>query len=418
MPSAMPTPSTSLVAAITANVRNRELLRVQLAWVASITGFWCASVGFAVVAYQRDGAAGLSGMGLARFLVPALIGPLAGAVGDRFPRIRVMVVADLSRSLLLLTLLIPTVMAVSWPLYLVAAAVCGLQAVFRPAQAAVIPALTARDSELEAANLISTTAEGVGIFAGPAIGGLLVGFLGPDAVFLFTAATLVASATLVARIRLAAGGPAPRQGGVLRLFREGSRTVAHDRRLRLVMVVYGAQTLVAGALQSLIVVLAFRQLQLGSRGVGLLVSLAGAGALIGGGGVALGVRAGMARVFLVGVALCGVPLALVAALPNLAVAGTAMVAIGIGATMADVGGVTILQRLAPPEMRARVFGILETVLLGSLALGASAAPPVVDLLSLRFSLLLIGLLLPALIAAVWIPVTRIRYGAASADAFS
>jgi hypothetical protein len=51
-----------------------------------------------------------------------------------------------------------------------------------------------------------------------------------------------------------------------------------------------------------------------------------------------------------------------------------MVLMGIGNTLVDVAGLTLLQRSVPDEVLARVFGVLETVFLGTIALGAIIAP--------------------------------------------
>ncbi|MBV8913753.1 MAG: MFS transporter [Acetobacteraceae bacterium] len=407
-----------MTAAVGANLHNRNLLRLQLAWIASITGYSSASVGFAVVAFQRDGALGLALMGIARFLAPAMIGPIGGAVADRFSRVRIMVAADLCRTVLLVGVAIPSLLAVPATVYLLAAAVCGLQSVFRPAQAALIPSLALHDKELEAANLVSTTAEGVGIFLGPAIGGFLLEFLGPAAVFVCTALTFAVSAALVASIRVSGVRGAQTIAGLIPMLIDGARTVVADSRLRLVLLLYAAQTFVAGALQSLVVVIGIRLVGAGSRGVGLLVALVGAGALLGALAVAASAQIGMARLFLVGVVLCGAPLVLIAAAPLFGVAAVAMFCIGVGATMADVGAVTVLQRVAAPAMRARVFGFLESILLGALALGASVSPSLVTFLSLRAALLVFGLALPAVVAAAWVPAARLDQGSLEPTAFS
>src|SRR5438128_12105170 len=58
-----------------------------------------------------------------------------------------------------------------------------LQSTFRPTQAALLPQLARTPEELTAANLVLTTIEGIGIFIGPAAGGLLLAATGTDVVF-------------------------------------------------------------------------------------------------------------------------------------------------------------------------------------------------------------------------------------------
>ena len=76
---------------------NRSLRRVQLALIGSQTGTWMGALTLSVVAFEQGG---LTGFGLVfglRMLVPAIVAPFFGLLGDRLPRKRVMVTADLVR---------------------------------------------------------------------------------------------------------------------------------------------------------------------------------------------------------------------------------------------------------------------------------------------------------------------------------
>jgi hypothetical protein len=154
-------------------------------------------------------------------------------------------------------------------------------------------------------------------------------------------------------------------------------------------------------MQTLLVVLAFQQLHTGAAGVGLLLSSAGLGALVGGAVTVLALRAAVARVLVLGIVLCGFPLVLVGLAPINPVALAAMLAVGIGFTMVDVAAVTLLQRLTPDRVRARVFGVLESVLMATFGVGAAVTPLLITLVSLRGALLLTGLFLPVVAAALW-----------------
>ena len=390
-----------LAVALTANLRNPNLRRLQLAWAGSITGYWCANVGLAVLAYQINGAVGLGWMGAARFLAPSLMGPAAGAVSDRFARRSVMVVADIGGALCLVLIALVSQTRASVGLYVLAAVMSAFQATFRPAQAALLPSLAGERKELEAANLISTTLEGIGIFVGPGLGGLILGLLGPGPLFFAAAATFVWSATLIALINARPDLLQPDAGKMSEFILDGVRTIVRQAGLRVVVAVYAAQTLIAGAMQTLLVVLAFQQLHTGAAGVGLLLSSAGLGALVGGAVTVLALRAAVARVLVLGIVLCGFPLVLVGLAPINPVALAAMLAVGIGFTMVDVAAVTLLQRLTPDRVRARVFGVLESVLMATFGVGAAVTPLLITLVSLRGALLLTGLFLPVVAAALW-----------------
>jgi hypothetical protein len=90
-----------------------------------------------------------------------------------------------------------------------------------------------------------------------------------------------------------------------------------------------------------------------------------------------------------------------------------MVLIGVGNTLVDVAGYTLLQRSVADDVLARAFGILESLIVGSIALGALLAPVVVDALGKHGALMAVGALLPAITLATWVRLQRIDAAAAT-----
>jgi hypothetical protein len=74
-------------------------------------------------------------------------------------------------------------------------------------------------------------------------------------------------------------------------------------------------------------------------------------------------------------------------------------------TIVDVAAVTLLQRVVPDEVLARVFGVLQTVFVATIGFGAIAAPLLVTWLGVRGALIATGALLPTLSILLW---TRLR----------
>src|SRR5690242_21488894 len=78
--------------------RNRALRRLQLAWGGSIIGSWAYTVALVVYAYDHGGATAVGLAGVIRWLPAAVVSPFAAMLGDRYPRVPVMLTADLLRA--------------------------------------------------------------------------------------------------------------------------------------------------------------------------------------------------------------------------------------------------------------------------------------------------------------------------------
>jgi MFS family permease len=400
---------------------NPGLRRLQLAFVGSMFGTWAYGIAVIVYAYEQDGATAVGILGMARWIAAAAASPFLAILGDRYDRRWVMVAADLSRAALIgLAAVAAFADAPSLLVYVLAVLVSVAATAFRPAEAALVPRLARTPEELTAANVTASTIESVGSFGGPAIGGLLLAVQGPPTVFVVTAATLLWSAVLIARIpRVVDEAPVEdtEAAAIADELLAGVRTIEHDRRLRLIVGLFSMQTLVDGVLSVLIVVLALELLGTGQAGVGFLNAAIGVGGLVGALAAATLVgRRRLAADFGVGILLWGVPLALIAVWPNEAVALVLLGLVGVGNTLVDVSGMTLLQRSAPEDVLARVFGVLESLLLLTTALGALVAPFLLDWLGTRGALIATGALLPILVVPAWPRLSAIdRAGAVPED---
>ncbi len=388
--------------ALAAVFRSRDLRRLQLAWVGSVIGSWAYLVALAVYAYGEGGAAAVGLVGVIRLLPSALAAPFVAVAADRFPRERVMVATDLIRA----PLMVLVALTILWdgPAAIVYAAV-GLTSVvgtaFRPAQAALLPSLARTPEELSAANVTSSTVESIGTFVGPALGGILLAATNPEVVFGVNALSFLWSALMIGGIHAVATErtePPEERGSFRREVGAGFRTFAEERDLRLIVALYGAQTIVAGAFTVLMVVASLELLEMGEAGFGFLNSAVGIGGLLGAVlALALAMRGRLATDFALGVALYGGPLALVVVWQEPLAALVLMALVGVGNTLTDVAALTLMQRAVPDEVLARAFGALESVLLGCLGLGAVLGPVLVETLGIETALVVAGAFLPVVV---------------------
>jgi hypothetical protein len=283
----------------------------------------------------------------------------------------------------------------------------------RPAQGALLPTLARATDELTAANVASSWTESVSVLAGPALAAWLLKVSGPGAVFAVMAAVLACSGLLVTRVRagikpdLPAGmalvlvGRARRRGEMVRSVLGGFASLARERLPRRAVALLAARYLAVGALDVLLVVLAFEVLHLGSSGVGLLNSAVGAGAIAGSALTVLLVGRRLVVTIVAGFACWGLALITIGLAPAGMVVPALVGLAGLGAALIGVAGRLLLQRSAPNEVLSRVFGVLEGLSMAAIAVGSVAAPVSIDLLGLEGTLVAAGGLMLAATPLIW-----------------
>jgi MFS family permease len=403
----------TLIAQFGTVARNRNLRRLELAYAASITSEWAFTVALAVFAYDRGGARAVGILGLIRMLPAALATPFTAALADRYER---------ERALLAVSVLSGTALAASATLFYAgrstaaifafAAAHAVVSTLCRPAVAALMPSLATSPQQLVAANGVSLTLEGLGTLIGPLIAGLLLATTDEGVVFSIGAVAYFASAFALAAIhvegRLRFGHHRAGEG-----LTDGFRLLAREPQPRLIVALFAAQTLVRGALNVLIVVIAFRLLDAGGGWVGILSAAVGAGTLLGGFGSLAFAGRKLAVPFGLGLVLWGVPIALVAAAPHKVAALLLLGIVGIGNAIEDVTGETLLQRLVSDDLLGRVLGVMFGAATAGMGVGAIAAPGLISWLGDRGALVATGAFLPALVLLSWRALRRIDASAAA-----
>jgi MFS family permease len=406
--------------------RNPALRKLNLAFAGSAIGDWAYATAIAVWVYSVGGLTAVGIWGTVRLLIMTLVTPFASILVDRYSRKRIMVTADILRgSVIFVCALLIWADAPPWTVFVLATLTSVFAAPFRPAVAALLPHLVDRPEELTAANGTSSTIDSLSFFVGPALGGIMLTFTTIPVVMLVNVATFAWSALLVGTIRVphpttvpevageaaAEDAPAePAAGDTLVAEAEeeketfvqesiaGFKSIWADSDLRLVSLVYCAQTIVAGASVVYGIAMAVEMTSFGPNGVGYLDSMFGVGAIIGG-LVALG-RASKMKVatdFGWGVILWAIPLLLAAVFPHAWAALLAVAIMGFGNPLVDVNAVTIVQRLGEDKVMGRIFGALETGLIGAMALGSVLMPLLLHWFGLRWALAILAIGISAVV---------------------
>ena len=392
-------------AAFTSNARNPALRRAQLSFLGAWTAEWAFTVGLGIVAYRDGGATAVGLVGLLRMVPSAILLPLLSPLADKGRRERVLILVSTLRGVA--TGAAAVVVGVNGPpqvVYVLAVLSTIAATLFRPAHSALLPSLCHTGSELTGANVVRGLLDAAATLVGPLLAALLLAVAGVTVVFAVAAGASLWGAALLVRLRYDAPPrpPAPAGTSLVKSAAEGIRAVARNRDLALIMGLAVAQTLTRGALTVLTVVVAIDLLDMGDSGVGILTAALGVGALLG--SLAASMLVDTRRLgawFAVGVALWGVPLMLIGAFPQQAVAFVLLAGVGIGNSLIDLGGFTLLARMTPDEVLGRVFGVLESLVALSTGIGAVLAALAIDRYGVRGALVIVGLLCPVAAAASW-----------------
>ena len=342
------------------------------------TGFGRVALAFAVLALPGSTPTTLS-IVLACQALPQLVLILAGGViGDRFPRRRVLLAAELFAGFAWtgLTLMFLTGHA-PLPLVSVFAALAGVaSAMFLPAFDGVVPDLVAPQRRLRANGLLRIGFN-IGLILGLALAGTTVAVVGAGWAVALNAASFFVSAGLILGIRTPAGPPRPPASAWSDL-RRGWREFSSRQWLYAVVAQYA---FVVAAINAYVGVfgplLAVDRLG-GAPAWSAITAAQAAGTFL---GVGIAVRVRPRRPVLVAAlvtATAALPMALLAAsAPLAAVAGAAFLA-GVAGDMFGVLWSTTMQREVPAEALSRVsswdlLGSLSFAPLGLLVAGPLAA---------------------------------------------
>jgi MFS family permease len=183
---------------------NRVYRRLFAAQTTSRWGDTFNTVALVVLVFTLTGSGlGVTGVVIAEIAPVLLLAPVAGVLVDRWPRIRLLVAADLWR--MTLAALLPLVDTHLAAVYAVAVGLSAGQVLFNPAAAATLPAIV-DDDELVAANSGLWSAAVVSQLALAPVAGAIVAAWGVGPAFWFNAATFAVSAVILV------GQPLPRPG--------------------------------------------------------------------------------------------------------------------------------------------------------------------------------------------------------------
>jgi MFS family permease len=393
-----------------------DLRRVELAFGGFYAAEWAFLVALGVYAYDAGGVYAVGLVGFIRTFPVAFAVPFGALVADRYRRERVLLAVHATRALLLGLVTVSFYAAASPPVvYLLAALAALVSTALRPTQWALMPSLARTPQELTATNAASSLLEGLAVLAGPAIGGLILAAGSEGPVFALSAGLALWAAVLVGRVNVSSAREPAGVGATRHIVEEtlaGTRALKELPDARLLISLFTAQSFVRGLLNVLIVVSALGLLGMGASGVGFLNAAFGVGGLVGATAALMLVgRRELGGAFGLALVMWGLPIALIAIWTEPAAALLFLALVGAGNSVLDVSGLTLLQRIIPDDVLARVFGVLEALVIAVSGLGAILTPLLIDGLGVRGALVATGAILPVIAVVSWRRLVEIDRGA-------
>jgi len=376
---------------------NGPLRRVELAYATFNAVEWATWIAMIVYAYEQGGETTAGLVALAQLVPAAVFAPIGASATDRFRPGRVLLVTYLVLAVACAATGVAMVDGGSTLLvYALGAVPATVLTLVRPSQAALTPGLARSPLELTALNVVSGWIESASVLVAPLLAGVLIDAFGTGTVFLVMGAAMLAGGLFVVSVpggaaarrveRVESGGRAG--PGVAELLRR-------DWAARALLAFFLSQYVAIGALDILYPHLAVSVLGQSSGWAGYLNAAFGLGGTIG--ILATASLVGRRRLMpslLGGMALWVAAFVLLGASPGVVAALAFLTAAGVGRTVMDVSGRTLLQRMSREDLIARVFGVLESLSMAGLAAGAVLAPALVALGGTRVAFVGVALLLP------------------------
>jgi hypothetical protein len=389
---------------------NPGLLRLELGSLTFSAADGMLVIGLAVLAYVEGGTTAVAFLAIIRALPSVVLVPYLLARTNTIARDALLRLVVAARVICLVAITALVVADSSLALIFFLAAVDSVAGgLLRPLRSTLTPALARSTEELVAANVASTTGDGLAAMLGPGGAALVLALGDVPATVAAGTAIMVLALVIVLPIHAApdidhrvsvAGGQAPpsRRGSVFQAVRD----LLAMRYARLIVLLFAGQRFVRGVINVALVAAAFELLRIGDSGVGVLTSAIGFGGLLGG-AVALGLvgQPRLAPAFAAGVIAWGAGILAAGVVPNLVLVVAVLAVAGIGKTALDTAGFTLLQRTVPNDQRSNVFGLLEAVISAALAAGPVAAAVLIGAVGAGWTLVIAGALPLILVTVSW-----------------
>ena len=361
----------------------------------ALVGYWMQSIAQSWLLYKITDSATLLGLlGFASSLPILLLSPFAGIWSDRCNLHRVMFATqalEMTQAITLATLAL-TGNLQPWHIIALSMAMGVLISIEIPVRHAYLLELVGDKSDLPNAIAVTSLMANCGRLIGPALAGLVIGWLGESACFAINAVSYSAVIISFMFIRVTPTLRADEHKAMLQGMREGVAYVWHSRPIRSLLMMLTALGLLGTPYISLMPVLVREVFKGGADQMGFLVGSAGLGAVAG--TLFLASRSsvrGLMRLLTYAALAAGIALALVAHVKLVWLAMPLLAITGFGILVTSVSVNMIVQAIVDDDKRGRVMSLYTVSFMGVAPFGALAAGALADGIGVAATLTISGL---------------------------
>lgn len=370
------------------SLRNRNYRLYFSGQLLSMMGTWMQTVALAFLVLKLTGSGTDLGLATAtRFLPIFVFGTFGGLIADRLDKRRVLYVTQTLSGVIagIFALLIGLGVIEMWMVYLLTLVLGGINVFDNPARQSFIAEMV-RPEELPNAISLNSVSLNLARVFGAALGGLFVAVLGLVMCFALNGVSFAAVLVSLFLMRSAELFPSQRARKERGQIRAGLRYVRQTPELLVPLIMITVVGTLAWEFQVTLPLMADHVFHGGAGTYGLMASIMGVGAVVG--GVVAAARARPS-----GRALClaaigwGIAITAAAVAPTLALEFATMVFVGYGSITFNAMAKTMLQAAAVPMMRGRVMALWGLAWLGTTPIGGPLVGWIGQDLGARWSLI-------------------------------
>lgn len=364
--------------------RNRDYTIFFLAQLPLVVGTWVHSIAMGWLAWRLTQSPLLLGLIVLCDTGPLfLLSPIAGTLADRVNKRALRIVTMSLFFIITMVLAVLSIMdAITIEILFVIALLMGINQAFdSPARQTVLPELVPRE-DLANAIALNSTMFNIARLIGPAVGGVVAAWFGEGWAFMIKSVSYIPIIIVFVALRIGTGPIVPQKGFFEEMAR-GFAFIRSSKQASRILFLVGICSFFSVPYFSFLPMLTDVMLAEDASASGMLMSITGIGSVAA--AVLLTTQGELDRLrfwplwsaVLLGIAQFGLSFA-----TSFQFAAMMALPIGFAILSQNLASNTLLQHLAPPDLRGRVMAYYSMMMMGTVPLGSIVTGPVTEWIGL------------------------------------